>query len=61
MGKQQINQSAGPMQVNNGTPAPVPVKSNPDSELAVMALIREYDRQEREMMKLKGHELGMIG
>jgi hypothetical protein len=28
---------------------------------AVMALIREYDRQEREMMKLKGHELGMIG
>jgi hypothetical protein len=33
VGKQQINQSAGPMQVNNGTPAPVPVKSNPDSEL----------------------------
>ncbi|MHB8211560.1 MAG: hypothetical protein ACYDDP_09500 [Acidithiobacillus sp.] len=33
VGKQQINQSAGPMQVNNGTPAPVPVKSNPDTEL----------------------------
>ncbi|MEY2334268.1 hypothetical protein GL267_011960 [Acidithiobacillus ferrianus] len=33
VGKQQINQSAGPMQVNNGTPAPVPVKSDHDSEL----------------------------
>lgn len=33
VGKQQINQSAGPMQVNNGTPAPAPVKSNPDTEL----------------------------
>ena len=30
VGKQQINQSAGPMQVNN---APVPVKSDHDSEL----------------------------
>ena len=33
VGKQQINQSAGPMQVNNGTPAPGPVKSDRDSEL----------------------------
>ena len=33
VGKQQINQSAGPMQVNNGTPSPAPVKSNPDTEL----------------------------
>ena len=33
VGKQQINQSVGPMQVNNGTPAPAPVKSNPDTEL----------------------------
>lgn len=33
VGKQQINQSAGPMQVNNGTPAHGPVKSNPDNEL----------------------------
>jgi len=33
VGKQQINQSAGPMQVNNGTPAPAPVKSDHDTEL----------------------------
>lgn len=33
VGKQQINQANGPMQVNNGTPAPVPVKSDQDTEL----------------------------
>ncbi|MGD9950952.1 MAG: hypothetical protein AB7U29_21195 [Desulfobulbus sp.] len=33
VGKQQINQSAGPMQVNNGTPPPGPVKSDRDNEL----------------------------
>lgn len=37
VGKQQINQSAGPMQVNNGTPAPVPVKSDHDTELKGIA------------------------
>lgn len=31
--RQQVNQATGPMQVNNGTSAPGPVKSNPDSEL----------------------------
>ncbi len=31
--RQQVNQATGPMQVNNGTPAPVPVKSDRDSEL----------------------------
>ena len=33
VGRQQINQATGPMQINNGTPAPAPVKSNPDTEL----------------------------
>ncbi|PKY11549.1 hypothetical protein B1757_03855 [Acidithiobacillus marinus] len=33
VGKQQINQSAGPMQVNNGTPSRDPVKSDRDNEL----------------------------
>ena len=33
VGRQQINQATGPMQINNGTPAPVPVKSDRDSEL----------------------------
>ena len=33
VGKQQINQATGPMQINNGTLAPAPVKSNHDSEL----------------------------
>lgn len=33
VGRQQINQAAGPMQINNGTPAPAPVKSDHDSEL----------------------------
>lgn len=31
--RQQVNQATGPMQINNGTPAPVPVKSDRDSEL----------------------------
>ena len=31
--RQQVNQATGPMQVNNGTPAPGPVKSDRDSEL----------------------------
>ena len=33
VGRQQINQAAGPMQINNGTPAPGPVKSDHDTEL----------------------------
>ena len=31
--RQQVNQATGPMQINNGTPAPAPVKSDHDSEL----------------------------
>ncbi len=31
--RQQVNQATGPMQINNGTPAPAPVKSDRDSEL----------------------------
>lgn len=38
VGRQQINQAAGPMQINNGAPAaPVPVKSDRDSELKEIA------------------------